>query len=204
VRKGEATRQQIVDTALQRASELGLEGVTLGRLAEELQISKSGLFAHFKSKEALQIAVLEEAIERFTERVVRPMLVKPRGAPRVRELFERWIAWFQGESDQPEEEILGCPFLSLSSEYDDRPGAVRDALVRCQKDWIATVAKAATLAVREGHFRADLDPEQFAFEFKGIGMALQHAAKLVADPSAERRARAAFARLLADASAPLQ
>jgi len=204
VRKGEATRQQIVDTALQRASELGLEGVTLGRLAEELQISKSGLFAHFKSKEALQIAVLEEAIERFTERVVRPILVKPRGAPRVRELFERWIAWFQGESDQPEEEILGCPFLSLSSEYDDRPGAVRDALVRCQKDWIATVAKAAALAVREGHFRADLDPEQFAFEFKGIGMALQHAAKLVADPAAERRARAAFARLLADASAPLQ
>jgi AcrR family transcriptional regulator len=204
MRKGEATRQQIVDTALQRASELGLEGVTLGRLAEELQISKSGLFAHFKSKEALQIAVLEEAIERFTERVVRPILIKPRGAPRVRELFERWIAWFQGESDQPEEEILGCPFLSLSSEYDDRPGAVRDALVRCQKDWIATVAKAAALAVREGHFRADLDSEQFAFEFKGIGMALQHAAKLVADPAAERRARAAFARLLADASAPLQ
>ncbi len=203
MRKGEATRQQIVDTALQRASELGLEGVTLGRLADELQISKSGLFAHFRSKEALQLAVLDEAIERFTERVVRPILAKPRGAPRVRELFERWIGWFQGEC-AGEEEVLGCPFLSLSAEYDDRPGAVRDALVRSQKDWIATVAKAAALAIREGHFRADLDPEQFAFEFKAIGMALQHAAKLVADPSAERRARAAFARLLADANAPLQ
>lgn len=199
--KGETTRQQIVDTALQRASELGLEGVTLGRLADELQISKSGLFAHFKSKEALQLAVLEEAIERFKERVVRPIVRQPRGAPRVRELFERWVAWFRGESGGIENELLGCPFLSLSSEYDDRPGAVRDALVRCQKEWIAAISRAASLAVEEGHFRADLDPEQFAFEFKGIGMALQHAAKLVADPTAGRRARSAFDRLLADASA---
>ncbi len=199
--KGETTRQQIVDTALQRASELGLEGVTLGRLADELQISKSGLFAHFKSKEALQLAVLEEAIERFKERVVRPIVRQPRGAPRVRELFERWVAWFRGESGGIENELLGCPFLSLSSEYDDRPGAVRDALVRCQKEWIAAISRAASLAVEEGHFRTDLDPEQFAFEFKGIGMALQHSAKLVADPTAVRRARSAFDRLLADASA---
>ena len=197
MRKGEATRQQIVETALSRASELGLEGVTLGRLAEELRLSKSGLFAHFKSKEALQLAVLEEAVERFVERVVRPAFFRPRGAPRVRALFERWIAWFRGDEDESE---AGCPFLSLSAEYDDRPGAVRDALVRSQRDWMSTIAKATTLAVSEGHFRADLDPAQFAFEFSAIGMSLQYAAKLVADPNAYAHARAAFERLFVDAS----
>ncbi len=196
MRKGDATRQQIVETALSRAAELGLEGVTLGRLADELQISKSGLFAHFKSKEALQLAVLEEAIELFIEKVVRPAFVRPRGAARVRALFERWIAWFRGE----EAGDTGCPFLSLSAEYDDRPGAVRDALVRSQRDWMATIARAAVLAVAEGHFRADLDPAQFAFEFSAIGMSLQYAAKLVADPNAYTHAAAAFERLFVDAA----
>ncbi len=189
--KGEATRQQIVDTALRRAAELGLEGVTLGRLAEELGLSKSGLFAHFKSKEALQLAVLEEAVERFSARVPRAALSAPRGAPRVRAVAERWIDWFTRSNP-----LRGCFFLSLASEYDDRPGAVRDALVTSQRRWRDFLAGAARMAIDQGHFHTDLDPEQFAFEFSGIGMSLQFSAKLVADPLAVERARRAFEQLI--------
>lgn len=189
--KGEETRHQIVATALSRAGEVGLEGVTLGTLADELQLSKSGLFAHFRSKEALQLAVLEEAEERFTDEVVRASLRAPRGEPRVVALFERWLDWFRLETSS-----RGCVFLSLSSEYDDRPGPVRDALVASQKRWLAWIAGAAERAVGAGHFRADLDPQQFAFEFTGIGMSLQFQSKLVQDPAAAARAREVFASLV--------
>jgi AcrR family transcriptional regulator len=189
--KGAATRHQIVETALERAGEVGLEGVTLGTLAGQLQLSKSGVFAHFRSKEALQLAVLEEASERFAEQVVRPALAEPRGEPRVRALFERWIGWFHQSTS-----FRGCFFLSLASEYDDRPGAVRDAVVESQRRWIELIRGAAKRAIEVGHFRADLDPAHFAFEFTALGMALQYHGKLVADPAAERRARAALDGLL--------
>ena len=189
--KGGATRQQIVERALDRAAEVGLEGVTLGVLADGLGLSKSGLFAHFRSKEALQLAVLEEAIRRFRALVLEPALAAPRGEPRVAELVERWLAWFRRGTTP-----RGCVFLSLASEFDDRPGAVRDAVVESQKQWLAFIAGAAERAVAARHFRADLDPRQFAFEFSAIGMSLQFAAKLVADPAAERRARIAFESLI--------
>lgn len=189
--KGEETRRQIVSTALDRAGEVGLEGVTLGNLADELHLSKSGLFAHFRSKEALQLAVLEEAEERFTDQVVREALKAPRGAPRVVALFELWLRWFR-LGDKPR----GCIFLSLSAEYDDRPGPVRDAIVGSQKRWLEWIRGSAARAIEAGHFRADLDPAQFAFEFTAIGMSLQFQSKLVQDPQAERRAREAFAALL--------
>lgn len=192
--KGETTRQQILDSALARARQVGLEAVTLGGLAEELKLSKSGLFAHFRSKQALQLAVVEQAKERFTARVVRPALAKPRGAPRVEAIVDGWIRWFRLEDP-----ARGCVFLSLASEYDDRPGPVRDAVVRSQREWLDFLAGAARLAIGEGHFRPDLDPTQFAFEFVGIGMTLQYAAKLVGDPRAEARARAAFEDLVAHA-----
>jgi AcrR family transcriptional regulator len=189
--KGAATRTQIVETALERAGEVGLESVTLGGLADELSLSKSGVFAHFRSKEVLQLAVLDEASERFAERVVRPAFAEPRGEPRVRGLFERWLDWFRGATS-----YRGCLFLSLASEYDDRPGAVRDAVVASQRAWLDLIAGAARRAVEAGHFRADLDPRQFAFEFTALGMSLQYAAKLVGDPDAERHARAGFEALL--------
>jgi AcrR family transcriptional regulator len=188
VGKGEITRLQIVDTALRQAGAVGLEGITLGVLADELELSKSGLFAHFRSKEALQLAVLGEAMRRFIFVVVQPALKKPRGEPRVAALFEGWQGWILGER--------GCFFMSLASEYDDRPGPVREVLVRSQQDWLATVARAADLAIGEGHFRSDLDTSQFAYEFTGIGMALQYALKLVGDPKAKHRARVAFQGLL--------
>jgi AcrR family transcriptional regulator len=194
--KGLRTRHQIVDRALDLAGSVGLENVTLGNLASELELSKSGLFAHFKSKEALQLAVLTEAIERFIATVVRPALTEPRGEPRFVALFERYLAWI-GRATAPNVAAGRCIFMALSQEYDDRPGEIRDAVVRSQQDWRGAVARAARIAVEEKHFRADLDVDQVAFEVVGIAMTYQQSSKLLADPAAESRARAAFDALLA-------
>ena len=186
------------------AGQVGLENVTLGVLATELDLSKSGLFAHFESKEALQLAVLEEAVERFKQRVIGPALAAPRGEPRFRALFEGYLEWMtvgggdgRGFDDAAERRTGGCIFMALSQEYDDRPGKVRDAVVQSQRDWRAFVAGAARMGVTEGHFRTDLDVEQVAFEFVGIGMTCQQTRKLLDDPDADKRARTAFRGLLA-------
>jgi AcrR family transcriptional regulator len=199
--KGLRTRREIVDRALAMAADVGLEGVTLGTLATDLQLSKSGLFAHFRSKETLQLAVVAEAVERFTSTVVVPALAAARGEPRVVGLFERFLVWIQG---MPGDDGLAAPFggnrcifMALSEEYDDRPGEIRDALVRAQRAWRATIERSARIAIDEGHFRADLDPAQFAFEFMGVAMSFKHARKLLDDAGAESRARAAFEALLA-------
>jgi AcrR family transcriptional regulator len=199
--KGSRTRRQIVDRALTLASHVGLEHVTLGTLAGELELSKSGLFAHFKSKEALQLAVLTEAIERFVAAVVRPALAEPRGEPRFVALFDRYLGWI-GRGGAPSPAAGRCIFMALSQEYDDRPGEIRDTLVRSQEDWRSAVARAARIAVEEKHFRADLDVDQVAFEVVGIAMTYQQASKLLAHPDAERRARSAFEALLARCRRP--
>jgi AcrR family transcriptional regulator len=198
------TRREIVDRALALAADVGLEHVTLGVLATELELSKSGLYAHFRSKEALQLSVFDEAIERFTASIVRPALAAPRGEPRVVAMFENQLAWIRAGVTGvalPDGAPPGgrCIFMALSQEYDDRPGPLRDALVRSQRDWRATIAHAARIAVDEGHFRADLDTEQFAFEFVGVGMTFQQTLKLLADARADAYARAAFDALLARA-----
>lgn len=195
--KGRETRREIVDRALSLASEVGLESLSLGHLAADVKLSKSGLFAHFKSKEALQLEVLQRAIDRFVGEVVAPALAKPRGEPRVTALFERYLAWISGR-----ERKGSCFFIALSQEYDDRPGPVRDLLVKSQRDWQATVARAARIAVDQGHFRADLDAEQFAYELVGIGMAFQQLYKLLDHPKAEQRARTAFQSLVARSRRP--
>lgn len=201
--KGEQTRRDIVQRALALAGDVGLENVTIGALAADLDLSKSGLFAHFKSKEALQLAVLHEAVDRFTRLVSSAALAEPRGEPRFVALFERWLAWIIDKGTHPDFADDGqsvaagrCIFMALSQEYDDRPGPVRDAVVKSQRDWRAFVAGAALRAVQEGHFVADLDAEQVAFEFVAIGMAYQQTQNLLGDPNAERRARTAFEALL--------
>jgi len=189
--KGEQTREAILTHALGLATRIGFEGLTIGRLAEDLEMSKSGLFAHFRSKEALQLEILRMAGARMIESVVKPALTAPRGEPRVRALFERWLAWEQSPSLPG-----GCPFISASFELDDRPGPVRNFVVQNLRDWMDTLAGAARIAIQEGHFRADVDCEQFAHECQGIGLAFVHASRLMRDPKARVRAQDAFESLL--------
>jgi AcrR family transcriptional regulator len=192
ISKGEQTKQEIVERALALAGEVGLEGLSLGVLAAGMSISKSGLFAHFRSKEALQLEVLQRAIDHFIEDVIAPALREPRGEPRLRRLFDRHLDWIHGNGRRG-----SCFFMALTHEYDDRPGPVRDLLVRSQRDWYDAVGRAARAAVDERHLRADLDTDQFAYEFVGIGMVFQQSAKLLENPKAEARARAAYEALLA-------
>lgn len=192
--KGKTTRHAIIRMALVQAMEVGLEGLSLGVLATSLGLSKSGLFAHFKSKEALQLAVLEEAIDTFTEKVVTPAMTKPRGEPRVRALLEGKLAWFENNGFGK-----GCFFAVLEQEYDDRPGVILDRLIQSQRDWHGALVTAASLAIREQHFATDTDPEQVAFELEGIDGAFRRSQKLLGDASARVRAMRAYERLVEDA-----
>lgn len=189
--KGEDTRQVILGRAFELASVIGVSGLTLGRLAEETKLSKSGLFAHFGSKENLDIAVVEEASRQFVQEVMVPALREPRGEPRVRALFERWLTWGQRPG--------GCFFVGAGAELDDRPGPPRDALVRACHDWIDELAKAARIAVREGHFISSLEPEQFAFELYGLMLSFHQYHRFLRDPLALERTRRTFDRLVAAA-----
>ena len=189
--KGEETRQAILTRAFEVANVVGVSGLTIGRLAESTGLSKSGLFAHFGSKEALEVAVVQEAARQFVQEVMVPALRKPRGEPRVRALFEQWLHW----GERPG----GCFFVGASAELDDRPGPPRDALVQVCKDWIDALATAARIAITEGHFRDDLDPEQFAFELYGLMMASHTFGRFLREESALSRTRKAFDRLLAAA-----
>lgn len=193
--KGDDTRAVILDEAVAEASRFGLEALTIGQLAQRVGLSKSGLFAHFGSKEDLQLQVLESAVERFVERVLAPALKAPRGEPRVRALFERWLDW-EKHPGLPG----GCVFIALANELDDRPGPLRDRLVSYQRDWIGALATAARIAVDEGHFRPDLETSQFAYEFYSVVLAYHHFNRLLRDPEAETRARNAFDDLLAAAA----
>ena len=194
VRKGEQTRAAILDEALQLASAVGLEGLTIGRLAEELDLTKSGLFAHFDSKENLQLALLDRAAERFIEVVVRPALAEPPGERRLRVLFERWLEWPK-RVRQPG----GCIWVAAASELDDRPGAAREKLVALWRDWLASIARVVRSGQEAGHFRSDVDPEQVAFEMNGIALAWHLETRLLGDRRASERAQAAFERLVAGA-----
>jgi AcrR family transcriptional regulator len=196
VGKGELTRQAVLEHATRVASQVGLEGLTIGRLADDLDLSKSGLFAHFKSKEALQIQVIEYAREQFVQTVLRPALTAERGEPRVRALFERWLEWPRSGS------FSGCIFVALATELDDRPGPARDRLVQSQKDWLDVIATSFRTGIAEGHFREDADPEQFAYDMYGVMLALHHASRLLRDPQALPRARSAFEALLGAARQP--
>jgi AcrR family transcriptional regulator len=190
--KGDITRTAILDRATNLASQVGLTGLTIGRLADELDLSKSGLFGHFQSKEALQIQVLDHAAQTFIDQVVRPALAEPRGTPRLRALFERWLAWDDALPG-------GCVFVAAASELDDRPGSVRDRLIELQRQWLDTLATSFRKAIDAGHVAPDADPAQFAQDLYGVMLARHHHARLLGDPDAERRARRAFDALLSAA-----
>jgi AcrR family transcriptional regulator len=192
--KADLTRLAVVHTALRTASRVGLRGLTIGSLAEQAELSKSGLFAHFRSKQALQLAVLDHAAEQFIELVLHPALKAPRGEPRVRVLFERWLEWNR--------DVLpgGCIFVAATIEFDDEQGPVRERLVAHQRDWLETLATIFRAGIADGQFRADADPDQFAQDFQGILLACHHAHRLLDDPRAGERARRAVDALLAAAN----
>ena len=189
--KGEETRQAILGKAFELATVVGVSGLSIGRLAEETGLSKSGLFAHFGSKEALEVAVVEEASRQFVQEVMVPALRHPRGEPRLRALFEGWMRW----GDRPG----GCFFVGASAELDDRPGPPHDALVRAQKDWIDELAKATRIAISEGHFRASVDPDQFAFELYSIMLGAHLFSRFLRAPGTGARTHQAFERLVTEA-----
>lgn len=186
--KGEETRHAILARAFELATVVGVSGLTIGRLAEETGLSKSGLFAHFGSKEALEVAVVEEASRQFVQEVMVPALRQPRGEPRLRALFDRWVAWGQRPG--------GCFFVGASTELDDRPGPPRDALVRAIKDWVDELAKAVRIAISEGHFRPDVDPEQLAFEIYGVMLGMHTFFRFLREPTSLERTHMALDRLL--------
>lgn len=194
--KGAETRERILEHAFRVAARDGLDGVTIGGLASELGMSKSGLFAHFGSKEDLQIAVLDAAADRFGRSVVRPALDQPRGVPRIRALFERWLAW-----DSSKENPGGCLFIAAATELDDVEGRPRDRLVETQQQILDVVARAARIAIDEKQFRADLDVHQFAFDVLSILLGTHHVKRLIRDPRADEFAKTSFHRLLASAAA---
>ena len=190
--KGEQTRRAVISCALGIVSDVGYEGLSIGVLAEETKLSKSGLFAHFKSKEALQLGVIQEVVNRVTLRVVQPALASPRGEPRLRVLFEKKLEWIRGE-----QEARGCLLQKASLEYHNRFGhPVRERVVHAFEDWAELVERCAQTAIDEGHFRADLDPGQFGYEFDGITMMYQQTQGLMRERDAGERAQTAFDSLL--------
>jgi AcrR family transcriptional regulator len=196
MRKGEQTRTLILNEAVAHASQVGLEGLSIGALATRLNLSKSGLFAHFGSKQDLQLFTLRQAQTLFRERVFSPALKEPRGLARLRALFSNWLAWV--EHDLPG----GCLMLAASVEYDDRPGAVRDLLVSGQRELRGAIVKAIRLAIDEGQLGPDTDPWQLAFELFGIVLATHHDRRLLEDTRSPGRARDAFERLIETHRAP--
>ncbi len=189
--KGEQTRQLILDEAISVASRIGLESLSIGLLADRTKLSKSGLFAHFGSKEEMQLAVIEEAERRFTQIVVLPALSQARGLTRLRAMFGNWLNW-TNSLDLPG----GCLLMAASIEFDDRPGAVRDAVSAGQRRWRDTLAGAIRLAVASGELAGDADAEQIAFEIVGMALATQQATRLLGEHDAQARAMAAFERLV--------
>lgn len=186
--KGEETRLAVLDEAASVARAVGLGGLTIGTLAERTALSKSGLFGHFKSKESLQLQVLQHARSRFVDLVVRPALGAPRGEPRLRVLFDGWVRW--------EATPGGCLFVTAAAEFHHQPGAVRAEVVRGERDMLDMVATMFRAGVADGAFRADIDCDQAAYEFNGILLAFHQAFHLIEDEHADRRARQALDALL--------
>ena len=188
--KGQQTKQAIVDAALGLATQIGLEGLSIGTLAEATKMSKSGVFAHFGSREELQISVIRDYYTRFFDEDFSPAMGQARGLPRVRALFANWMKRVAVELQS------GCIFISGAVEFDDRPGPVRDALANSVKTWLAALYRAVVQAKTEGQLKADADEEQMAFEIHGLILALHYEARFLEKPGAIARANTGFENIL--------
>ena len=196
LQKGQQTKAAIVDAALGLATQIGLEGLSIGAVAEVAQMSKSGVFAHFGSREELQISVIREYHSRFEDEVFYTAMQEPRGLPRLRALFRNWMNRTSVEIDS------GCIYISGAVEFDDRAGPVHDALVGSVQLWLAAMTRAVVQAKEEGHLRADTDEQQMAFEIHGLILALHYEARFLKNPGSIDRAHAGFDRILKLYGAP--
>ncbi|KTT24550.1 TetR/AcrR family transcriptional regulator [Pseudacidovorax intermedius] len=194
--KGQQTKAAIVDAALNLAAQVGLEGLSIGAVAELTQMSKSGVFAHFGSREELQISVVREYHQRFEQEVFFPALTQPRGLPRLRAMFANWMKRTTTEIDS------GCIYISGASEFDDRPGPVRDALVESVSIWQAAVLRAVRQSQEEGHLQAAADARQIAFEVHGLILALHYEARFLRVDGSVDRANTGFDNILARSATP--
>lgn len=195
--KGGRTREVILQQGIALAYRVGLEGLTIGALATEVEMSKSGMYAHFGSKLALQLAVLDAAAADFAQAVVVPALREPRGEPRIRALVDAWLTC--GRTRRPG----GCLFVKASTELDERPGPVRDRLVELHAQLDASLARIFAGGVQDGQFHPDADPEQFAADLYGVMLGVYHRHRLLADPRAHERALSAVDALLTAARRPV-
>ena len=185
VAKGARTRESILRAAVDLASVEGLEGLTIGRLAQELKMSKSGLFAHFGSKEDLQLATVDTARQIFVDYVMRPALAQPAGMPRLLALCDNWLGHVENRVFKG-----GCFFTAASFEMDSRPGPVRDRIVQAMRAWLDQLSRAADEARKAGHIDAGIDPRQFAFEIYSLAIGGHWGAQLFNDKHAMRKLRA--------------
>ncbi len=181
----------ILDAALGLATKMGLEGLSIGALAEATHMSKSGVFAHFGSREELQISVIREYFVRFEREVFFPAMLEPRGLPRVQSLFSNWMKLVAVEIQS------GCIFISGAVEFDDRAGPVRDALAASVQIWLNALHRAVLIAREHGHLAADIDANQMAFEIHGLILALHYEARFLKNPGSIERANKGFHNVLA-------
>jgi AcrR family transcriptional regulator len=188
--KGQQTKAAIVDAALGLASQIGLEGLSIGAVAEVTGMSKSGVFAHFGSREELQISVIREYHDRFEAEVFFAALKQNRGLPRLQAMFDHWMVQTSAEIDS------GCIYISGAVEFDDRTGPVRDALASSVTAWQAALRKAVEIAQKEGHLNKTADAHQIAFEIHGLILALHYEARFLRAPGASDRARRGFDRIV--------
>ena len=188
--KGQQTKAAIVDSALGLATQIGLEGLSIGAVAEVMHMSKSGVFAHFGSREELQISVIREYHSRFEEEVFYPALQQARGLPRLQALFQNWMNRTSVEIDS------GCLYISGAVEFDDRPGPVRDALAGSVQAWLAAMYRTVVQAKEAGHLRPDADEQQMAFEIHGLILALHYDARFLKTPGSLERANTGFINMI--------
>jgi AcrR family transcriptional regulator len=181
---GERSRQAILREAARLATVDGIDGLSLGRLADAVGMSKSGLFAHFGAKEELQLATIEMARQIFVNHVIRPALAEPEGIERLLSLCRGWLGHVEGKVFKG-----GCFFTAASLEFDSREGPVRDAIADAMKAWLATLARAVEGAKKARHMKSSVNPEQFAFEIYSLAMGANWALQLLDDRSAMKKAR---------------
>ena len=174
------TKRAILEKGLEMASNLSLEAITIGGLAKEMNMSKSGLFAHFQSKENLQVEILNYAAQIFSEQVILPTLKIERGIPRIRAIFNNWIKWGAKSSG-------GCIFVNATTEFNDRPGNIQNILLAQQKQWMDVLKRIGESAIKAGAIKPDSDCEQFAYDLYSLVLGYYYYDQLLQDPKIEQR-----------------